>query len=65
MVGVRGWTAAYHRGADLQPARNEISSDRAFVMTEPNRRLAGIGFRSDQNMNKIQILKQRAGFAKA
>jgi len=46
------------------PGRNEISSDSAFVMTEPNRRLAGIGFRSDPNMNNIQILKGASGFAK-
>lgn len=46
------------------PQRNEISSDSAFVMTEPNRRLAGIGFRSDPNMNNIQILKAASGFAK-
>ena len=44
--------------------RNEISSDSAFVMTEPNRRLEGIGFRSDPNMNNIRILKGASGFAK-
>jgi LPS export ABC transporter protein LptC len=44
--------------------RNEISSDSAFVMTEPNRRLEGIGFRSDPNMKNIQILKGASGFAK-
>ena len=44
--------------------RNEISSDSAFVMTEPNRRIAGIGFRSDPNMNNIQILKAASGFAR-
>ena len=46
------------------PQRNEISSDSAFVMTEPNRRLEGIGFRSDPNMRNIQILKGASGFAK-
>lgn len=46
------------------PQKNEISSDSAFVMTEPNRRLEGIGFRSDPNMNNIQILKGASGFAK-
>jgi LPS export ABC transporter protein LptC len=46
------------------PQRNEISSDSAFVMTEPNRRLEGIGFRSDPNMNNIQILKGASGFAR-
>ena len=44
--------------------RNEISSDSAFVMTEPNRRLEGIGFRSDPNMKNIQILKGASGFIK-
>jgi len=44
--------------------KNQISSDSAFVMTEPNRRLEGIGFRSDPNMKNIQILKGASGFAK-
>jgi len=44
--------------------RNQISSDSAFVMTEPGRRLEGIGFRSDPNMKNIQILKGASGFAK-
>lgn len=44
--------------------RNQISSDSAFVMTEPNRRLEGIGFRSDPNMKNIQILKGASGMAR-
>jgi len=44
--------------------KNEISSDSAFVMTEPTRRIEGIGFRSDPNMKNIQILKGASGFAK-
>jgi LPS export ABC transporter protein LptC len=44
--------------------RNELSSDSAFVMTEPNRRLEGIGFRSDPNMKNIQILKGASGMAR-
>ena len=44
--------------------KNEISSDSAFVMTEPNRRLGGIGFRSDPNMKNIQILKGASGLIK-
>lgn len=44
--------------------RNQISSDSAFVMTEPNRRLEGIGFRSDPNMRNIQILKGVSGIAR-
>lgn len=45
-------------------ARNEILSDSAFVLTEPNRRLEGIGFRSDPNMNNIRILKGFSGIAR-
>lgn len=40
---------------------NEISSDSVFVLTEPGRRLEGVGFRSDPNMQNIQILKTRSG----
>lgn len=40
---------------------NEISSDSAFVLTEPGRRLAGVGFRSDPNMQNVQILKTKSG----
>ena len=41
--------------------RNEISSDSAFVLTEPGRRVAGVGFVSDPNMNNIRILKTTSG----
>lgn len=44
--------------------KNEISSDSAFVMTDPNRRVEGIGFRSDPNMKNIKILKGASGFQK-
>lgn len=44
--------------------KNEISSDSAFVMTEPDRRLEGVGFRSDPNMKNIKILSGASGFAK-
>jgi LPS export ABC transporter protein LptC len=43
---------------------NQISSDSPFVMTEPNRRLEGVGFRSDPDMKNIQILKGASGMAK-
>jgi hypothetical protein len=33
-------------------------------MTEPNRRLEGVGFRSDPDMKNIQILKGASGMAK-
>ncbi|MDQ4080020.1 MAG: LPS export ABC transporter periplasmic protein LptC [Gemmatimonadota bacterium] len=35
--------------------RNEISSDSAFVLTEPDRRIEGIGFTSDPNMNNVRV----------
>jgi len=38
--------------------KNEISSDSAFVFTEPNNRLEGIGFRSDPDMKNIVVLRQ-------
>jgi LPS export ABC transporter protein LptC len=41
-------------------ARNEISSDSAFVLTEPSRRVEGIGFVSDPDMNKVRILQSKA-----
>lgn len=40
---------------------NEVASDSAFVLTEPGRRLEGIGFRSDPNMQNVQILRTRSG----
>jgi LPS export ABC transporter protein LptC len=44
--------------------RNEIASDSAFVLTEPDRRVEGIGFRSDPNMKNIKILKGASGIAR-
>lgn len=41
--------------------KNEISSDSAFLLTEPNRQVSGIGFRSDPNMKNILILKGASG----
>ena len=41
--------------------RNEISSDSAFVLTEPGRSVAGVGFVSDPNMNNVRILKTTSG----
>ena len=41
--------------------KNEISSDSAFVLTEPNRRLEGVGFVSDPEMQKMRVLKQAKG----
>jgi LPS export ABC transporter protein LptC len=39
------------------PARNEISGDSAFVMTDPSRRISGIGFISDPDMNNVKVLR--------
>lgn len=41
--------------------RDQISSDSAFVLTEPGRRLTGIGFVSDPNMTNVRILKTTGG----
>jgi LPS export ABC transporter protein LptC len=40
---------------------NEIAGDSAFVLTEPGRRLEGIGFRSDPNMNNVRVLRAAQG----
>jgi len=41
--------------------RNEISSDSAFVLTGPDRRLEGIGFRSDPNLQNVRVLNTKSG----
>jgi len=41
--------------------RNQVSSDSAFVLTEPNRRLEGVGFRADPNLQNIRVLNTRSG----
>jgi hypothetical protein len=43
---------------------NQISSDSAFVLTDPTRRLEGVGFRSDPDMKNIRILKGASGLAR-
>lgn len=46
------------------PNRNQISSDSAFVLTESGgRRLEGVGFVSDPDMNNIRILQDVGGTA--
>ena len=40
---------------------NQISSDSAFVLTEPGRHVEGVGFRSDPNMQNVRILKTKSG----
>lgn len=42
-------------------AGDQISSDSAFVFTEPGRRLTGIGFISDPAMNNIRVLRNPGG----
>lgn len=43
------------------PQTDRITSDSAFVLTEPDRRLAGIGFSSDPDMNNVQVLRLQGG----
>ena len=40
---------------------NLISSDSAFVLTQPDRRIEGIGFISDPNLANLKILKLKQG----
>lgn len=42
-------------------AKNEISSDSAFVTTDSSRRLTGIGFTSDPNMDNIHCFRACSG----
>lgn len=39
------------------PSRNEVSSDSAFRMTDPDRVTEGVGFVSDPDLTTIRILK--------
>ncbi len=41
--------------------KNEISSDSAFVLTEPGRRVSGVGFVSDPGMRRLQVKKAITG----
>jgi LPS export ABC transporter protein LptC len=43
--------------------RNEIASDSAFVLTEPDRHMEGVGFRSDPNLQNVRVLKVMSGTA--
>jgi LPS export ABC transporter protein LptC len=42
-------------------AMNEVSSDSAFTMVEDGKTVSGIGFRSDPQLNRFQILKGARG----
>jgi LPS export ABC transporter protein LptC len=41
--------------------RNEISSDSAFVLTEPGRRVEGVGFVSDPDLKNVRVRRVRSG----
>jgi LPS export ABC transporter protein LptC len=43
--------------------RREIASDSAFVLTEPDRRLEGVGFRSDPSLQNVRVLRVESGSA--
>jgi LPS export ABC transporter protein LptC len=43
------------------PQKNEISSDSAFVLTEPDRVLRGIGFTSDPNLSLVTVKQAASG----
>ena len=45
----------------LDQTRNEISSDSSFVLTEPGRRLTGVGFIADPNLNHLRCLRACSG----
>ena len=42
-------------------ASNQISSDSAFVLNEPTRKLAGIGFESDPDLKNLHVRKVEKG----
>lgn len=42
-------------------ARNEVSSDSAFVLSEGDREQRGVGFRSDPNLQRFQVLSGASG----
>jgi len=43
------------------PQRNEITGDSAFVLTRPGEELAGIGFRTDPNLSRINVFRAARG----
>ena len=42
-------------------AANEVSSDTSFTLVEPGRTLSGVGFRSDPQLTRVQVLKGARG----
>jgi LPS export ABC transporter protein LptC len=47
------------------PGTNEITSDSAFVFTEPGRRLEGVGFVTDPQMNAFRVLSNAKASGKS
>jgi LPS export ABC transporter protein LptC len=47
------------------PGTNEITSDSAFVFTEPERRLQGFGFVTDPQMNAFRVLSNARASGKS
>jgi LPS export ABC transporter protein LptC len=42
-------------------AQNEVSSDSAFTLVEPDRSLSGIGFKADPQLTRVQVLRAGTG----
>jgi LPS export ABC transporter protein LptC len=42
-------------------ALNEVSSDSAFTLVEPDRSLSGVGFRADPQLTRVVVLKAGEG----
>lgn len=42
-------------------AINEVSSDTSFTMVEPGRTLSGIGFKTDPQLQHLQVLRNPSG----
>ena len=43
------------------PGRNEISGDSSFVLTRPGDELSGIGFKTDPDLTRINVLSNAHG----
>ena len=41
--------------------QNEVSSDSAFTLVEPDRSLSGVGFRADPQLTRVVVLKAGEG----
>ena len=46
----------------FEQSRNQVTSDSAFVLTEPGEReIRGVGFRADPNLSSVQVLQATSG----